>query len=371
MARAGTSKQTTGQILFVAGSDESRVKARAAELAAKLTPAGSELALETIDCAAENVDMALNRISAAIAALQSFGLFSAERLVWMKNINFLSDTIIGRSESVITSLERLLGLLEAEVDPSVKILISAISPDKRRTFYKKISGLAATEVFDRIEDSKGGAEALIDFVIAEFKQLNVRCAEENAILLIELAGADSRLLLSEIEKLSLYLGDRPEVTARDIRDMVALSREGVVFELGNAVAERDIARAVELVDRLLAQGESAIGIMRATLSPTIRNLLIAKDLIERHRIPPPKTPQQFLGVLNRLSAEETSHLPRKKDGTGINAYPIALAAINASKFKMDKLLDALDACFNADTTLITTQTDPRVVLTGLIAKLAA
>jgi DNA polymerase-3 subunit delta len=299
------------------------------------------------------------------------GLFAAERLVWMKNVNFLADTSVGRSESVLAALDRLALTLEEGLDPSVRVLISAIAPDKRRSFFKKLSALATVEVFDRIEEGRGGTDMLVDFVVAEFRKARVRCGEEEAILMIELAGADSRLLMSEVEKLALYLGDRDVVTARDIREMVALSREGVIFELGNAVAERDVGRAMALVDRLLERGESAVGIMRATLSPTIRNLLIAKDLMERHAIPAPRTPQQFIGALNTLRHEDTAHLPKKKDGSGINAYPIAFAAINAEKFKMQKLLDALDACFEADTTLITTSTDARVVLSGLIAKIAA
>ncbi len=372
-ARKNKERKATpgGAITAVFGSDEARVKTRASELAAELTPGGSEMALEIIDCAAESADQALSRIGTAHAALQSMGLFAAERLVWMKNVNFLSDTPIGRSDSVLAALESLALTFDKGLDPSVRVLISAIAPDKRRSFFKKLSALATVEVFDRIEEGRGGAEMLVDFVIAEFRKAGVRCGEEEAVLMVELAGADSRLLMSEVEKLTLYLGEHKEVTAQDIRAMVALSREGVVFELGNAVAERDVGRAMALVDRLLEQGESAVGIMRATLSPTIRNLLIAKDLMERHAIPAPRTAQQFLAALNRLRPEDTAHLPRKKDGSGINAYPIAFAAINAEKFQMPKLLDALDACFEADTSLITTSTDPRVVLSGLIAKIAA
>ena len=47
----------------------------------------------------------------------------------------------------------------------------------------------------------------------------------------------------------------------------------MIFELGNALARRDASLALNLVRDLLDQGETAIGILLATILPTIRNLL--------------------------------------------------------------------------------------------------
>ena len=65
--------------------------------------------------------------------------------------------------------------------------------------------------------------------------------------------------------------------------MVPLSRAGVIFELSNALSARDLELALTLVRRLLEQGESAVGILLAAIVPTIRNLLLAKDLMEHTR----------------------------------------------------------------------------------------
>ncbi|PYL13729.1 MAG: hypothetical protein DMF43_04165, partial [Verrucomicrobia bacterium] len=133
-------------------------------------------------------------------------------------------------------------------------------------------------------------------------------------------------------------------------------------ELSNALATRDLELALKLVRRLLDQGESAIGILLVAILPTIRNLLLAKDLMERHRLPRPYSPFQFISAINRLPAEATDHLPRKKDGS-INAYALGIAAQHAHRFGTGQLIEAMQACLEANLQLVTTQLDHELVLT--------
>jgi DNA polymerase-3 subunit delta len=59
-------------------------------------------------------------------------------------------------------------------------------------------------------------------------------------------------------------------------------------------------------------------------------------------------------------------VPRKKDGTGFNAYPLFLALGEASRFTLDELHNALAACLDANSKLVTTQLDSKVVLERLL-----
>ena len=160
----------------------------------------------------------------------------------------------------------------------------------------------------------------------------------------------------------------PRVTVDLVRKLVPLSRAGVIFELGNALAERQLERALTLVRDLLDQGESAIGILLVAVLPTVRNLLLAKDLMERHHLPRPHAPFAFISTLNRLPAKETEHLPRKKDGT-VNAYALGIAAMNAHRFETDQLVRGMEACLQANLELVTTQLDKELVLTEIVVKL--
>jgi len=162
----------------------------------------------------------------------------------------------------------------------------------------------------------------------------------------------------------------PRVTVDLVRELVPLSRAGIIFELSNALALRDLELALTLVRRLLDQGEKAIGILLVAIVPTVRNLLLAKDLMDRHRLPRPHSPFQFISAINRLPVKATEHLPRKKDGS-INAYVLGIAAQHAHHFETNQLINAMRACLNANVQLVTTQLDHELILTEVVVKLLA
>ena len=63
-------------VYAVVGSDESAVKAAAAELATRLAPVDAgDFGVETIDACADNADQAAARIRSAIEALQTLPFF--------------------------------------------------------------------------------------------------------------------------------------------------------------------------------------------------------------------------------------------------------------------------------------------------------
>jgi DNA polymerase-3 subunit delta len=187
-------------------------------------------------------------------------------------------------------------------------------------------------------------------------------------LFVLLTGGDTRQIDNELEKIDTFLAKDRGVNIELVRDLVPLSRAGVIFELGNALAARDLELSLKLGRRLLDQGESAIGILLVAIVPTVRNLLLAKDLMERYRLPRPHSPFQFISAINRLPPEATDHLPRKKDGS-INAYALGIAAQQAGRFETTQLIQAMQACLAANVQLVTTQLDHELILTEVVVKL--
>jgi len=367
---AATKSKTSTQIYAVLGSDESEVKRVAKELAAQLTP-GGDFGCDMIDGMASNSDDASGKIHQTIEALLTFPFFGGEKLVWLKNANFLADDVMGRSAAVVDALEKLSEVLNAGLPESVRFLLSAGSADKRRTFYKVITKLAKVEVFDKLDPSKSGWEEEASIMVRELAGgFGLGFDSEGLDCFTLFTGGDRRLIATELEKLDLYLGSsRREITAADVRLLVPMSRAGIIWELGSAISERNVQRALELLEQLLFQGESAIGILIVAIIPTVRNLLVVKDLMQRHRLSRPQQPFFFGKTLERLSPDATSHLPRKKDG-GINAFALGVAASHAHRYELPELRKGLEACLTANQQLVTSSLEPKIALSQLILKIA-
>ena len=370
MAKAKTAPAAS-KIHAVVGSDESEVKRTASELAAQLTPPDAgDFGIEVIDGCGDNAEQSAGRVRAAIEALQTLPFFGG-KLVWLKNANCLGDTVIGRSTAAQTALEDLSDVLEAELPQDVTFLLSATEVDKRRSFYKALSKRAELQVIDKLDASRSGwEEEATEIVRRRAKSRGLQFQEEALDLFVLLTGGDTRQIENELEKIDLYVDAERSVTADEVRMLVPLSRAGVIFELGNALAACDLERALSLVRSLLDQGETAIGILLVAILPTVRNLLLAKDLMERHKLSRPSAPFSFISSINRLPAEATAHLPRKKDGS-LNAYALGIAAMSAHRFQTGQLIAGLEACLEANVQLVSSQLDHELILTEIVVKLLA
>jgi DNA polymerase III subunit delta len=360
------------RIYAVIGSDESQVKSRAQVLAAQLSPReAGDFGVDLVDGNADNAEQAVNRLARTREAVQTLPFFGGHKLVWLKNVNFLGDSVMARSNVVQTALEAFREYLSAGIPEDTTLLLSATEVDKRRGFYKALGKLAKLEIFDRIDITKSGWEEEAEAVVRGLAARSGLRFQPAAIeLLVRRAGADTRQLTNELEKLDLYLGSSRDVTEEIVGELVARSASGVIWELSNCLGKRNLPASLRLLDQLMRQGETPIGILFAAIIPTMRNLVVAKDLLERYRLKPPSAPFQFPSLLGRLSEEAVAHLPRRKDGS-VNMYGLGLAAVQAHRFTLHELLGNLEDCLTANLQLVTTQLDPRLVLTELLVKILA
>jgi DNA polymerase III subunit delta len=360
----------TSQIYAVVGSDEGAVKSRARELAQQLTPKDTgDFGQDLIDGAADNADQAVSRIHSAIEAIQTLPFFGPGKLVWLKDVNFCGDTVTGRSAQVVAALDQLQQFLSAGMPSGIVFLLSASEIDKRRSFYKSITKVATVEVFDRIDTSRSGweeeAESLARGLAAE---RGLVFQPEALEVFVRLAGADTRQLRNELEKIDLYLGEKREIDTQSVRNLVARTATGVIWELGNAIARRQLSAALALLDQLLFQGETPIGILYAAIIPTVRNLLVTKEILETYGVKAPSAPYQFNSVIARLPQAAQNFLPRRKDGN-INVYGLGIAACEAHRFSLGQLIRGFEECLKANIQLVTTQLEPRLVLSKLLVSL--
>ncbi len=357
---------------FVHGTDEAQVKEAAMGLCRRLSPPeAGDFGTEVIEGTAESADHAVRLCGQAMEGVQTLPLFGGGKVVWLKNVNFLSDTVTGKAQSTLDALDGLYAMLERGLPADVHFILSAIAPDRRRSFFLKLDDLAQSQAHDLPDTSQRGWEAQVESTVAErARLLGLEFDVEAMELFMALAGERTQQIVGELEKLDVYLGrERRRVTVQDVRVLVPLSRGGVIFELGNALGRRDARRAFSLLDALMAQGENAIGLLLAAIVPKMRNLVLARDMIERHRAPT-QSFSGFQAALERLPAEETAHLPRKKDG-GLSVYPLFLAAQESRQFSEAELSHGLRACLRANHRLVGSGLDPRVVLSQLLGEILA
>ncbi len=359
-------------IQAVVGSDSAKVTATAREKAALLTPEdGGDFALDTIDGTAELVDEAIQRVHEAIDSLNTVAFFGGGKLVWLKNVSFLADNQMGRSERVKEALEKLVDTLEEGLQDGVNFLLSATEIDKRKSFYKRLEKCARVEVLDSIDYSRAGEGALASVLEQRAEELGFRFSVDALELFLMMCSTESRQIDAELEKIRLFLGNGKDVAEiDDIRVLVAQTRAGVIWEIGNAFAARDMATTLRLIDEFLARGESAIGLLLAALVPTTRNLLHVKAFLEDNDFAAPSDPRQFASLVKRAAPSSSRHLPRKKDGT-VNTYALGIAAVNCRNFTLAELETALQACGDANLELVTTQLDHSVILSKLVIKVMA
>ena len=104
-----------------------------------------------------------------------------------------------------------------------------------------------------------------------------KISREAAEMLALLVGADLRLLDQEIDKLLLYAnGERP-ASVDDVRRLVSRARETSVFDLVDCVGRGETDRALQLLHRLLEEGEHPLQIL-TMLARQIRILIQVREL---------------------------------------------------------------------------------------------
>src|SRR5207248_2456014 len=199
-------KPAAAKIYAVVGSDDVEIKHTAAELADKLKPAAAgDFGLEIIDGAADNADQAAGRIRSTIEALRTLPFFGGEKLVWLKNANFLGDDQKARSAAVQTALEELIETINEDVGSEITFLLSAIEVDKRRSFYKSLAKLAELQVFDKLDSSRAGwEEEATEIVQIRAKKRKLQFEDDALELFVLFTGGDTREIENELEKIDLY-----------------------------------------------------------------------------------------------------------------------------------------------------------------------
>jgi DNA polymerase-3 subunit delta len=101
------------------------------------------------------------------------------------------------------------------------------------------------------ECSRLFGRALLDYAVGAARGQGKQLEPDAAARLVDLVGQDTGMLSGEVEKLCLYVGDRPAITERDVSDLVGQTREEKIFAVADAAAAGRLPDALRLWDQVL------------------------------------------------------------------------------------------------------------------------
>ncbi len=125
---------------------------------------------------------------------------------------------------------------------------------------------------------KGGA--LENWISKRAKSNGVKIHPDATSLLANFIGNHLRLLSNEIDKLATYVGTGGTITVKDVRQLSAQVQEARIFDLTDALAQRNRKQALNILHDLLSDGEPPIKLI-STIIFQVRSLLLVKELAQK------------------------------------------------------------------------------------------
>jgi DNA polymerase III subunit delta len=302
-------------------------------------------------------DLAEMGLAEVIDDARALSLFATERLIWITN----GELVLPRGKAAAAEEDdeaagaagpgdgALLTEYMHDPTPGVALVFEAIrfdfeGDDKRkqdrvRKFYAAIPDVVELQRYTAA-DARNETESLA-------RKAGFRLEPAALDLLVEALGADIARIAVEIEKLSLFAGQRP-IGVDDIAALVPDARATTIFALVNALGRRDRVKALAVLDTLSKEGEY-LPLALAFLSTQFRLALVAREA----------------GL--KSSGQVVSHFSRM----GMPMWQSRAEQIyqTAGKFSKQQLERAMGLIYKADKGLRDARPDDRIVMEQFILDL--
>jgi DNA polymerase-3 subunit delta len=232
------------------------------------------------DFALHDIDLSETSIFEALDRAQTPSLMAPFQVLFVRNVKNLYGR--GSKKEEFAAIDAYF----RSPNPQAMILFVAdhlrIPTDLRKMDYQD------KERFERIRETLGewcGSVELarVDendaarWVAGTAEERGVRFDPDASRELVDSLGADMMLISSEFEKLLLYVEGKGRVTLGDVETMVLAAKQRSLYELTDAISQRDRPRALALLHGLLNASDggedAAIGHLYM-LARTFRQMLI-------------------------------------------------------------------------------------------------
>jgi DNA polymerase-3 subunit delta len=227
-----------------------------------------------------------------LAAAQTRSLFAPRR------------AIVVRRAELLKGDEEAVAAYAADPAPDVTLVLVAAKPDRRRNPWKKL--LPKVTVHD-VAPRRG--RALRAYVEQELRGRGLRLASEALDELLAEVGQDLRRLMGEVDKVEAYGGGRREITVDDVAAVLGRGLGQPLYLLSDAFARRDGAASLELVERLLGDGEDGLRLL-STIHRSLRQVRGARAMREA-RVPRDEIGAKLLPANMQFKLDELLEASRR------------------------------------------------------------
>lgn len=377
---AGASGPATGltaestPLMLVGGDDDLAIQQRARATWDAWCRAAGGMDHEIIEASTSTVGDVLAVIARAKEALQTLPFFGGPKLVWLKDCTFMADDRAAASETVTSALSDWAAELKAFDWQGVRFLVSALKPDKRRAFFKLFEQRGVVEIHVGLsaDDKEWAAKVTSEatrLLHAAGKAADYDVAED----LAQRVGPNLRALANEVEKLLAYTHGRDAITTRDVEAVVARQKQAQAFGLGEMLGERNLARALRMLDDELWEiraridkRKSEVGLLYGLVSK-VRSLIIARELLQAGLIKPAASYPAFNDQLRRLPPDL---LPADRQYNPLaSPYPFYRATLQCRNYEPHELVRAMELLLDANRRLVGSEADEARILQELLVQI--
>ncbi|MCD6169938.1 MAG: DNA polymerase III subunit delta [Candidatus Latescibacteria bacterium] len=306
-------------IYLLVGEGFQRQQALSALVTAIVDPATKDFNLDVFY--ADEVDP-----STLLETASSFPLMAERRVVVVKECDRLPLKTLKQLVDTVTGT----GL-------STSLILDAQKVDFRKEPLRQIRSKGWVVEFKPLYDNQ-----IPGWIQNRVRERGKRMSEEAADLLHTSVGADLWALANEIDKLCLFVKQAPSITREDVEKVVGITKKNSIFELTDAIGNRQKDMALFILDRMLEAGESATHII---------------FMITR-----------YLKTIIRARKGLEEHLPREqiRERTGIHSYFLERFLTQARGFSDARIRRGLKALLQADSNLKRSYQNPRLIMELLV-----
>lgn len=342
-------------VYFLTSDDDFIAAQRAREIFQQISADADDMSKETIDGNSGKASDSLAAVNRAMEAAQTLSMFGGAKFVWLKNVNFINDTSAGKSKTLTERLEAFAEFLKKLDASQARVVISATNIDRRKKFFKEL------QKFAECEDYKADKPipACTDVVERTAARLGIKITPEAAEALARTVAGNTRMALSELDKLATYTNMARTIEERDVIDMVPIFGEGEFFDITNSFYDFDLPASLSAIRRYFFANKNASARPILSALQKQNSLLIQlRAMMDSGALP--KTPKLPRGALEAAAAKfgENFEGLSPKDKTNLNvfsqnpSYAGGRLASLASKIPLKKLIDFKMNFVSAFTSLV-------------------